>query len=206
MLNFDKTIDTLCFSGGGTKGLVFIGGVKALIDKNIISLQNIKKFIGTSAGSIIAFLLSINYTPEEIEDFVLNFNFKKLEADPSCENLFSNFGLDDGKKLEYLLSKLLYFKINQFEKSIENLFMLIDFYPDGKISTMDTSNEVGSIVEKAKYLLVQCYLALDNVKKAEEIFDKMLNDGETYLVNNGEKKDCACVPQQVKNLRGTFLN
>lgn len=83
---------------------------------------------------------------------------------------------------------LLYFKINQFEKSIENLFMLIDFYPDGKISTMDTSNEVGSIVEKAKYLLVQCYLALDNVKKAEEIFDKMLNDGETYLVNNGEKR------------------
>tara|TARA_B100001142_G_C14272223_1_gene631352 strand:- start:741 stop:1196 length:456 start_codon:yes stop_codon:yes gene_type:complete len=28
----------------------------------------------------------------------------------------------------------------------------------------------------------------------------------TTLVNNGEKKDCACVPQQVKNLRGTFLN
>ena len=28
----------------------------------------------------------------------------------------------------------------------------------------------------------------------------------TTLVNNGEKKDCACVLQQVKNLRGTFLN
>jgi len=28
----------------------------------------------------------------------------------------------------------------------------------------------------------------------------------TTLVNNGEKKDCACVPEQVKNLRGTFLN
>ena len=28
----------------------------------------------------------------------------------------------------------------------------------------------------------------------------------TSLVNNGEKKDCVCVPQQVKNLKGTFLN
>ncbi len=28
----------------------------------------------------------------------------------------------------------------------------------------------------------------------------------TTLVNNGEKKDGACVPQQIKNLRGTFLN
>ena len=122
MVNFDKTIDTLCFSGGGTKGLVFIGSVKALIDKNIIILQNIKKFIGTSAGSIISFLLSINYTPEEIEDFVLNFDFKKLEPDPSCENLFTNFGLDDGKKLEYLLSKLLYFKLKTKKITFGELF------------------------------------------------------------------------------------
>ena len=28
----------------------------------------------------------------------------------------------------------------------------------------------------------------------------------TSLVNNGQKKDCVCVPQQVKNLKGAFLN
>ena len=27
----------------------------------------------------------------------------------------------------------------------------------------------------------------------------------TSLVNDGQKKDCACVPQQVKNLKGAFL-
>ena len=27
----------------------------------------------------------------------------------------------------------------------------------------------------------------------------------TSLINNGEKKDCVCVPQQVKNLKGAFL-
>ena len=36
-LNFDRNIDTLCFSGGGTKGLVFIGAIKALVEKNVIN-------------------------------------------------------------------------------------------------------------------------------------------------------------------------
>ena len=106
IFNFEKEIDTLCFSGGGTKGLVFIGALKALIQKNVINLDKIKKFIGTSAGALIAFLLCIGYTNHEIEEFVLNFDFKKLEPDVDCDNLFCNYGLDDGEKLTFMLKIL----------------------------------------------------------------------------------------------------
>lgn len=123
-INFDKNFDTLCFSGGGTKGLVFIGAVKALIDKNIINLENINKFIGTSAGAILAFFLAIGYTPDELEEFVLNFDFKKLEPNVDCDNLFSSYGIDDGKKLEYLLVKLLNHKLGKNNITFLELFEL----------------------------------------------------------------------------------
>ena len=118
---FDKNINTLCFSGGGTKGLVFIGGVKALLDNNIIQLNNINKFIGTSAGSIFAFLLSIGYTPLEVEEFVLSFDFKKLEPNINCDNLFVNYGLDDGKSLMIMLSMMLNHKINKYHITFKEL-------------------------------------------------------------------------------------
>lgn len=122
--NFEKDIDTLCFSGGGTKGLVFIGAIKALIEKNVIKLKNINKFIGTSAGALFAFLLSIGYTNEEVEEFVLNFDFSKLEPDVNCDDIFSNYGLDDGKKLTFMLKKLLHYKTNKESITFEELYEL----------------------------------------------------------------------------------
>ena len=123
-INFDKNFDTLCFSGGGTKGLVFIGAVKALINKNIIYLDKINKYIGTSAGAILAFFLAIGYTPDELEEFVLNFDFKKLEPNVDCDSLFTKFGIDDGKKLEFLLTKLLNYKLGMNNITFLELFEL----------------------------------------------------------------------------------
>jgi hypothetical protein len=53
---------------------------------------------------------------------------------------------------------------------------------------MDIANEVGSIVEKAKYLLIQNYLGLDNIKSAEKTFNDMLENKETYILENDKKK------------------
>jgi patatin-like phospholipase/acyl hydrolase len=50
--------DTLCFSGGGIKGIIFVGILKHLKDINFIDMDNITTFIGTSIGSIISFILS----------------------------------------------------------------------------------------------------------------------------------------------------
>lgn len=124
---FDRNIDTICFSGGGTKALVFIGAVKALIDKNVIKLKNIKKFVGTSAGSIISFLLAIGYTPFELEEFVLNFNFSKLEPkNINCDDLFTNFGLDNGNNLVFLLSEMLNFKLKKKSITFKELYDLTE--------------------------------------------------------------------------------
>lgn len=104
---FENNINSLCFSGGGTKGLVFIGAIQALLDKKIIRFDKIDKFIGASAGSVMAFLFSIDYSPREIEDFLIEFNFSILEPTIDCNNLFCDYGIDDGLKFLYVLRMLL---------------------------------------------------------------------------------------------------
>jgi predicted acylesterase/phospholipase RssA len=59
-----KSYDTLVISSGGIKGFYLLGGVQSLIDKDLLS--NVNKYVGTSVGSIICYLLAIGYTPVEI--------------------------------------------------------------------------------------------------------------------------------------------
>lgn len=64
---------TLVMSGGGIKGLGLLGALQFLADQN--KLQRIHKFIGTSVGAIIGYLISIGYSPIEI---MVNINQKQI--------------------------------------------------------------------------------------------------------------------------------
>jgi len=55
---------TLVLSGGALRGFALLGALQALYDRNYVS--HIEKYIGTSIGAIIAYLLCIGYTPVEI--------------------------------------------------------------------------------------------------------------------------------------------
>ena len=56
--------DTLVLSGGSTKGIITLGALQFAYDNYL--LNNIKTYIGTSAGAMISYLLAIGYTPIEI--------------------------------------------------------------------------------------------------------------------------------------------
>lgn len=59
-----KNFNTIVISGGALKGFAILGVIQYLWDHNLMS--NVNKFIGTSVGSIISYLLCIGYTPVEI--------------------------------------------------------------------------------------------------------------------------------------------
>jgi NTE family protein len=107
----DKSI--LVLSGGSLKGIAHIGVLKALKEKNI--LKNINTIAGTSIGGIIGCLHIIGYSPEELEEFVNEFDFL-LVRDIKIDKLLTTFGIDDGKKLEYVFSSL--FKMKEFSDDI----------------------------------------------------------------------------------------
>ena len=56
--------DTIIISGGASKGIAALGALQALIDRKMIG--NVKKYIGTSVGAIISYLLCIGYSPIEL--------------------------------------------------------------------------------------------------------------------------------------------
>ena len=59
----------LVLEGGGPQSIAFIGGLKVLEEKEILS--EIKRIAGTSAGSMIATFLAIGYTIEEAKQLLM---------------------------------------------------------------------------------------------------------------------------------------
>lgn len=117
-------IDTLCFSGGGIKGISFLGSLKYLDESNYLKLSEIDTFVGTSIGSIISLLLSINYSCDELIDFVLEFDFNKFKLEVNSTNLLLNYGIDSGEKIMILLKTLLKEKIGFEDITFSELFKI----------------------------------------------------------------------------------
>ena len=64
----NKTKSILVLSGGGIKGLIYIGIFKYFEEINI--MKNIDTFVGASAGALFSVLYSIGYTSKQLYQFV----------------------------------------------------------------------------------------------------------------------------------------
>lgn len=66
----------LVFSGGGIKGIAYIGAINALEELNV--MQNVEKYAGSSAGMIIAALLAIGMDSKDLYRNMMAINFEKF--------------------------------------------------------------------------------------------------------------------------------
>jgi len=69
-----KRYKGLVFEGAGARGVIFAGALKGMNRRKI--LKDIDYVMGTSAGSIMALFVSLNFSPKEIEELTL-----KLKTD-----------------------------------------------------------------------------------------------------------------------------
>ncbi len=83
----------LVLSGGGARGLAHIGVLKVLEKEGI----NIKIIAGVSMGGVIGGLYSAGYSPDEIEQIVLNVNWRGLFSTSPLRNslLITQKGLSE---------------------------------------------------------------------------------------------------------------
>ena len=103
----------LLISGGGIYGITIIG-ILNILDKYKI-LSDLKKYLGTSIGSIISLLLVISFSIDEIKIFINNFNFNLLtnKSDDSInmiDNLINNYGINNNYNLKLILENFLHKK------------------------------------------------------------------------------------------------
>lgn len=101
---------SLVLESGGIKGISLIGAVDYLYEQGILTQQDTKEFIGSSAGSVVCLLLAVGYTPKEISKIIIETDFKYYLNDPwyyTIWNLKSYNGLHTCYRFTNLLAKLL---------------------------------------------------------------------------------------------------
>lgn len=102
------TIKHIVCSGGGVTGLTFYGILKTTHQHKIWDLKHIKSIYGTSAGSLLAIIISLDYEWNILDDYfikrpwqnVFKINMSNLFAMCNCKGIFSK------KVFEELLSPL----------------------------------------------------------------------------------------------------
>lgn len=98
---------TIVLSGGGVRALAHIGALQYLYSKGILSC--VKKWIGLSAGALVAFALTIGYSLHELRDICERIDFEILQdlEEGLPFSFFDKLGLDTGVRLKKFLTALL---------------------------------------------------------------------------------------------------
>ena len=141
----------LVLSGGAIQGLTFIGAIKYFEEKGISKYLN--NILGSSSGSIIALALSVNYSADELCDFIKQYFIVDKNSinniTTKCILTFiRDFGLDDGKNVIRIVESLLENK--NLDKDItfsdiskqfgKNLIISASNLTTGKIEYFDVNN------------------------------------------------------------------
>ena len=98
--------NTLILSSGGTYLISIISCLNKLAEKKTLDIDKIKTYHGTSAGSIVSFLLNIGLKPSSILKIIEEFDLKKIYDIKSDDiiNILENKGLLSTKKFASMLS------------------------------------------------------------------------------------------------------
>lgn len=84
----------LVLQGGGVLGSAYAGSLEVLDEHGIY--QQIDQVAGTSAGAILAMLVALRFSPQDIELIVGNLDFRQFEDGGSITRLVKRFGFFKG--------------------------------------------------------------------------------------------------------------
>ncbi|CAI9728168.1 XP_036362369.1uncharacterized protein LOC115216174 [Octopus vulgaris] len=108
--DYEYPFENLVFEGGGNKGIAYCGCLHVLEELGV--LNNIKRLAGASAGAMVAALISVGVSSDELLDY-LGQDIGKLMLDHEwgylslLPNLIKNFGWNHGKRIEEWFKKVL---------------------------------------------------------------------------------------------------
>ena len=81
--NKPPTIKHLVIAAGGPSGCTMYGALRLLNQEGVWNINDIKTIYGSSVGSFIAVLLSLNYEWKTMDTFLLKRPWSKIYMSPS---------------------------------------------------------------------------------------------------------------------------
>lgn len=105
-LNYNGVV----FEGGGSKGVAYCGAIRVMEEFKII--EKLWRYAGSSIGSILATLLALGYSSEEIETIINNVDFDSFIDDKKgalydSYQLINNLGICRGKTIIEFMEKII---------------------------------------------------------------------------------------------------
>lgn len=92
-------ITSLVFEGGGVKGIAYVGAYRVLKEKKGL-LDHVHWVAGSSAGAMVALMVALNFTPDEIEAELTAVNFSEFaESLPQGKLATINYIFKNSKKI-----------------------------------------------------------------------------------------------------------
>jgi hypothetical protein len=114
-------IENVIFNGGGTRCFSFYGSVQEL--NRIGCFKKLKRFAGTSAGSLFAAMMACDFTAEEINNTkdTLCFDISKQCCVSNIYNIFNSYGINSLDMFEEQVRSILSLKVDP-EITLKDLF------------------------------------------------------------------------------------
>lgn len=113
-----KKYNNLVLSGGGVRGLYYLGFIKYYGER----IKQFKNLVGTSIGSFFVVAIALGYNNEELKLHVENtMDYSKVK-NIQLFSFLSNLGLDDASKLEHCIKKMIRDKIGRKDITFIQLY------------------------------------------------------------------------------------
>jgi NTE family protein len=116
---------SLVFEGGGVRGIAYVGIMRKLQEKRILS--NIKNVGGSSAGSQMAALVALGFTVKEIEEIMIELPLESFKDD-SCGcirdfcRFLNEFGYNKGEFMDNYFEDIIKRKTGIKKATFKNLY------------------------------------------------------------------------------------
>ena len=114
----------LVFEGGGVKGIAYVGALNKLDQEGI--LKDIERVAGTSAGAMVAVLVGLGYSAEELSKILWDINFQNFLDDSwgyirDTKRLINDYGWYKGDYFRDLMAGYIKEKTGNGETTFKQL-------------------------------------------------------------------------------------
>ena len=178
----------IVIAGGGTNVFNLLGCIKYCIDNDIINMNLIDTFIGTSAGSFVCTFLALNFNIEDAINLYVNYISKKLNFN------FKNL---------YITERLNQKSIHPNKLLIESYEMLFIKYRDGNIPTLlDIKNTYGKNIIYTVFNITKNKLEYLNYENSPDLLVThacAMSSCIPFVFNPIEYKKCFYVDGAIKS-------
>ena len=168
--------DTLVISGGSHKGMILIGAMQSVMDN--IPNKNFVYLIGTSAGSMICYLLAIGYTPIEIMVYICTHRILERMYSFNLIAMINSEGSVSYTPIQETLEKMTLDKIGKFLTMKE----LRDITGKTLVcATYNRSRQIMEYISPDNYPDLPCLIAVRMSSNIPMLFGKFKYFGFEYV-------------------------